>query len=285
MTGLSARLSAAWRLADDHLGLAVVPVLVAFLSFRNVTQVLSAPGIHVGVAFGVPTPVPSVWTAVSLPTQATGGVSVEPAALAAVPVVVLLRGVLASGFLGSLREVAEAGGYDFATNVRRYGVQLLLFEAVSTLLVTGFAVLVGGGLLVGGTGGAGVVAVVGLLAFAVLAYLFWAAPFLIVTRGTDVVAALRASYELSTAGGPYVAYSAGYLGVVVLLSIPTTLVTVNLGIVGVATGAVLFALIGVTLALATLGFVADLDAESVDLGSWDDGRGRSGGGEVGGDRR
>jgi hypothetical protein len=269
MPDLSTRLAAAWRLAGEHAGLAVVPALVAFLSVRNVRRVVSFSGVQFGVAFGLPTPVPSVWTAVSLPTQPTGGVSVEPAVLAAVPVVVLLRAVVAAGFLGSLREVSESGAYDFPANVRRYVVQFLLYDAAATLLVTGSALLIAGGVFAGGVALTGL-AVVGVLGFVALGYLFWAAPFLVVTRDTDVVSALRGSFALATAGGPYLAYSVGYLAVVIALSIPTTLVVVNLGIVGVLLGAVAFAPVGLTLALATVRFVADVDAESVDLGSWDD---------------
>jgi hypothetical protein len=178
--------------------------------------------------------------------------------------------------------VSESGAYDFPANVRRYVVPFLLYDAVATLLVTGSVLLIAGGVFAGGFALAGLAAVVGVLAFVALGYLFWAAPFLVVTRETDLVSALRGSFALATAGGPYFAYSVGYLAVVIALSVPTTLVVVNLGLVGVVVGAVLFAPFGLTLALATVRFVADVDAESVDLGSWD-GEESGDDGSVGGD--
>jgi hypothetical protein len=272
MPDLTTRLSAAWREGRDHLGLAAVPALVALLSFRKIEQVASFTGAHFGIAFGLPTPVPSVWTAVSLPTgtPTPGGTSFDLTLLAALPVAVVVRSVLTAGFLGSLREIAASGTYDFTANVRRYVVGFLLYDAVVTLLGTGSVLLIGGGTLAGGTAVLGIVAVVGLFGFVVLSYLFWATPFLLVTREADLLSAFRGSYALATAGGPYFAYSAGYLGVVVALSVPTTVVVVNPGLAGIVLGAVAFAPIALMLALATLRFVADVDAESVDLGSWED---------------
>lgn len=272
MPDLTTRLSTAWREGRDHLGLAVVPALVALLSVRKIKRVAAFTGAHFGIAFELPTPVPSVWTAVSLPTQTPTpvGAPFDPTLLAVLPVAVLVRAVLTAGFLGSLREIAASGTYDFTASVRRYVIQFLLYHAVVTLLGTGFVLLAGSGTLAGGTAVLGIAAVVALFGVVVLSYLFWATPFLLVTREADLLSAFRGSYALATAGGPYFAYSAGYLGVVIALSIPTTVVVVNLGLAGIVLGAVAFAPIALMLALATLRFIADVDAESVNLGSWED---------------
>jgi hypothetical protein len=270
---LSARLAAAWADALTHLRLALVPAAVALVAVGRIREVVASSGFHAGLTARLPTPVVDVWGFVSLP-GGSGQAVVGPGSLALLPVAVVLRAALGAGLVGSCHAVAATGEYDFLANVRRHLVPFLGYAAVTTLLSTGVALLVAGGVLVGGGGASTALGPLAIPVLLLLGYLFWATPFLVVTRETGLVPAARASLALATDGGRHAAFSAGHLLVVAVASVPVTLVVANGGLVGVLLGAVGVAPVGLTLTLATVVFVADHDPASTSL--WDGQEHRSG---------
>jgi hypothetical protein len=269
----TARLSAAWDDTNGFTELALIPLLAAFLRIDNVAAVLAFEGFHLGVSLGFPTPIIDVWSFVSPPSigsgvRSVGGVAVDAGgslalapALALVPVLALVRAAITAGYLGSIVRALRTGEYDFAASARRHFVPLVGYE---------FAVLAVGLSLVVVALAFGTLAdplvILAIPAYFVLAYLFYAAPYLIVLRDTGLRPALRGSYRLAIDGGPYARFAAAYAAFVALVSIAATVVVVNLGLAGVVLGAAFAAPLGLAANTVTMRFVSELDSESPGIG-------------------
>lgn len=268
MPPFTVRLSRGWSAALDHLPLALVPLVTALLATEKIRRVVGFHGRHVGLRLGLPVGVVDLWQFVSLPGNAAGVgfplPSARPLALVVVPLAVLVQAALAAGYFGSLEGALTAGEFDFPENVRQHFVPFLGYTLIPLVVVLPIAVV---GL--GGPRSVPPLVIVLVPAFVVAAYLFYATPYLVVLRDLGLVDAARRSYQLATAGGPYLRYAAGYAGFVLALSLVTTAVVVNLGLVGVAVGIVALAPVGLAANAATLRFVADVDDGSPSLGGWD----------------
>lgn len=268
MPPFTVRLAAGWRRALEHLPLALVPLATALLATDKVQQVATFHGGHVGIRIGLPVGIVDVWQFVNVPDQAVSVGLPLPDALpllaVLLPVAVVVRAGLAAGYLGSLKSAHRTDSYDFVANVRRHFWPFLAYTLLPLLLVGPLAVL--------GAGDARAMApvvVVLIPAVLVAGYLFYATPYLVVLRDTDLLSALRASYALAVAGGPYFRFALGYAGFVLAGSVVATAVVVNLGLAGVALGAVVTAPVGVACNATTIRFVADVDEASPSLGAWD----------------
>lgn len=261
-----------WRQAIGSLtALAVVPLVTALLSVGNVLRVVGAEvDFHAGIQFGLPAPIVDVWAFVSLPNPAIDLVGpssglVAPFGVAAVAVVV--QGVLAAGYLGSVREGLATGSYGFLANVRRYLVPILAYTAIPGLLGVALLAASSGAITATEVGDtlAPVVVLLAVIALPV-GYLVFATPYLVVLRDCGLVEALRASVGHALSSGAYVRYAIGYALVVGGLSVPTTLLVVNARLVGVLVGTVAAAPIGLAATVATTRFLADLDDAAADVG-------------------
>lgn len=267
MPPITTRLGDGWARALEHLPLSAVPLVTAALATDRMRQILSADGGHLGIRFGLPVDVVDVWTFVSVPNE---GVNVEvglpvglPLAVVLVPVAVVLRAALGAGYFGSIRGALETGNYEFAANARRHFVPFLLYTVAPLLATLPLFVLAAGG----GARALLPVAVILFPAVLLLSYLFYATPYLVVLRETDVVSAARASYSFAVAGGPYARYAVGFGGFVLAASLVVTAIVVNLGPVGIALGVGGGAAMGLACNVATMRFVADIDPASPSLGT------------------
>lgn len=251
----------------EFLPLAAVPMVTAIMATEKIERVVTFDGAHIGPRLGLPVGVVNIWQFVSLPNESVSVGLPLPEALPLVavilPLAVVVQAALSAGYFGSLATALESGTFEFGAGLRRHFVPFLVYTIVPIALVAPVAVL-------GLASGRSVLPVILLLivGFIVAAYLFYATPYLIVLRDTDLLSALEASYDLATAGGPYFRYAAGYAGFVLALSIVATAVVVNLGLLGVAVGVVAGAPVGLACNAATMRFVADIDPESPSLGEW-----------------
>ncbi|WP_435115107.1 hypothetical protein [Halolamina sp. C58] len=244
------------RLAEHGLWrYALVPLLLSALNGRQIRNVLGADyDFHAGISFGVPIPVTDAWSFVSTPTPG-GGVAVGPTALAGVvlfAVGIVLQGVLLAGYLGGLSRGVRGEPPAFGAAIREYWLPFLGFALVL------LAMFLPPALLALGPAGLRGLLVLWLLVFVVGGYLLYAAPFLIVLHDVGLGRALGWSVSLATDGGAYLRYAAAYAVVVLLISVPATLVVANLSILGVLIGIVGLAPVGLVLDTATLVFVGDL---------------------------
>lgn len=270
MPPFTTRLATGWRRALEHLPLALVPFVSALLATEKVERVATFQGGHVGLRLGLPVSVVDLWQFVNVPdeTVSTGLPLPEalPLLVVAVPLAVVVRAALLAGYLGSLEGALRTGSYDFFANVRRHFVPFLVYTLLPLVVVAPLAVL---DLTDGRSVGPAVLVLLPVVLVA--SYLFYAAPYLVVLQRTDLLAALRASYALAVAGGPYFRFALGYAGFVAAVSLVATAVVVNLGLAGVALGAVALSPVGLACNAATMRFVADVDEASPELGRWDDG--------------
>lgn len=271
MPPFTTRLADGWRWGLDHLPLALVPLVSAALATEKIQRIATFRGGHVGLRLGLPAGIVDIWQFVSVPNESVSvGLPLPealPLVLVLLPVAVVVQAALAAGYFGSLAAALESGTYAFAPNVRRHFGPFLVYTLVPLLVVAPLAFLG-----VADARAVPPVLVVLVPAFIVAGYLFYATPYLVVLRGTDIVSAFRASYGLAVAGGPYFRYAAGYAGFVLAVSLVATAVVVNLGLLGVAVGVVAGAPVGLACNAATMRFVADIDPGSPSLGDWNDGR-------------
>lgn len=279
MPGVLTRLATGLDRATDNLALAAVPVVLALLNTNKLLAVTSFDGVHVGFTLGLPVSVVTVWQFVSVPQSGVAvgaGVPVErlPFAVATVPVFLLLKTGLTAGYFGACRNALAGEPYAFLAAVRRYWLPFLVLTALPALLLLPLALgVVGVGSVAGSLGPAALVVVLPILvAVTVFAYLFFATPYLVILRDAGLLAAARRSYALATEGGPYLAYAAGFAGVVLVVSPVATALVVNVPVVGLPAGVVAGGLLGLGANLATMRFVADVDpGSSLDADGADNG--------------
>jgi hypothetical protein len=244
----------------DRLGtllpLALVPFFATFLHFDNIRRATTVSGYHFGATFRFPTAIPTFLTFVSLPNQAAG-VHVSPTLYFA-PLTIIVESLLSAGYLGSVREAIETGGYDFTRNVKDYFLPLLGYTVlvwVVLLLSFGMSVVFAPLLFVV------------LPVMLILSYLFYGAPFLVVVDDCSLGEALRRSNRLAVSNSnvdtTYASFGFGYLLFVFVASLVGTLF-INLGTLGVVLGAVLSAPVALALTVATVEFFIDRQQSSMD---------------------
>jgi hypothetical protein len=239
-----------WNRIRPALVLGLVPALATLLDVGRVLRVVAARGrFDVGVSLQFPAPIADLWTFTQL--DAAGGV--DPASLLLLPVAVIVEGLLAAGYLGSIDDVLAGRPFEFGANVTRYGLRMILYTALWT-------VVTGGLLLVFAALSPVLVLVLGIPVILVVTYLLYGTPYLLVVRDAPLAAALSRSVDYASNGGPYFRYGIGYLFGTAALSILSTLFVVNLGIIGLLLGVGLAATLGLALNTATVGVVRALDA-------------------------
>jgi hypothetical protein len=286
MPGFVTRLSSGLHRAGEHLPLAAVPVVLALLNTEKLLAVATFEGGHVGFKLGLPLSVVTVWEFVSVPTSGVAvhpGLPVDqlPVAVATVPVLLFVQAAVVAGYFGSLRNALDGEAYRFLGNCRQYLLPFLVLTAVPFLALAPIAAgVVGLGAVTGGRAGLAVL-VVGLavVGFAVAGYLFYATPYLLVLRDGGLVDAARRSYALAVEGGPYLAYTLGFAGFVLVVSPFATGFVVNVPVVGLPVGILGGGVLGLAANLTTMRFVADLDSGSSVAAEWETGDGGDHGNE------
>ena len=246
--------------------LLVVPALVTLLSVGDLSTVLErrAVGDHVGVEFTFPVPIGDLWTFVNTPDAGAGSVTVTPPGLvdASVSLYVvllgsvlylLLYGVLAAGYLGSIQAYRRDGEYDFLANVREYAptyVGLTLVILGVGLAAVAFAFVFPPILFL---------AIPVILA---IGYLFWGAWFLVPVADLEAIPALERSYYLAVSESDYVVWTLAHLVIGGVLSLVATPVVVGTSIVGVVLGLAFVVPAGFVLTVASLRVIDDLAGRS-----------------------
>lgn len=276
MPGFVTRLTDGCRRAWSHVPLALVPIVFALLNTNKLDAVLAFDGGHVGVKFGFPFTVVTIWQFVSVPSSGvtvSTGVPLEslPLAAVAVPVLLVVRATLTAGYFGSIRNAIDDEPYDFLDNCRQHFWPFLVLTAVPFLAFLPLAIgAIGASGRPGGVGGPGVALILlALVGFVVAGYLFYATPYLIVLREVGVIEAARHSYSLALTGGPYFTYALGFAVFVLGVSPIATALVVNLPAVGLPIGILGGGFLGLAANVTTMRFVADVDPGSSVASSWE----------------
>lgn len=280
MPEFATRLSDGLDRALDHLPLALVPAALALGNAEKVGAVLGFDGIHVGFRFGTPLSVVSLWEFVTVPNDGVAvhpGVPVETSGvgLLALPVLLVVQMALSAGYFGSLADVVRGRDYEFVANATAFFVPFLLVRLIPLLVTLPLVVLVGGSAAGGVPAGALALLFLALPVAVALSYLFYATPYLVVLRETDLLSAARGSYALAMDGGAYFRYFVGFGLFVLVVSPVATVLVVSIPGLGLVVGLVGCSVLGLAANLATTRFVADVDP-AVPSTTWTDGGGTAG---------
>jgi hypothetical protein len=232
--------------------------------------------VHVGFRLGLPASVVTLWQFVSVPQS---GLNVDPGLpLSALPLVVVtaptvlaVKAFLAAGYFGSVAERLTTGQYRFVHHATRCFLPFLVLTALPVVVFVLPALWLGElGAVTGEPATLFPFLVVGLVVIVVVAYLFYATPYLLVLRGSGLTDAARGSYGLALDGGPYLAYSAGVALFVLAVSPVASAVVASVPVFGLPLGLAVGSVLGLAVNVATMRFFADLDPDSPTVGEWPD---------------
>lgn len=258
MPSFGERLADGWARAGEITALAAVPFVLSLTNLDAIAAIAAHDGFHISFKASLPFSVMTVWQFVDPPRS---GVFVHAALpgsppLAGVAVVLLavLHALLSAGYFGRMADHVTGRDRTFVDCVRAHSRPFLVLVALPYLLFVPLAGPVEG-------------AVVGLVVLAipllfVLAYLCYAAPYLVALRDTGVVEALRGSFRLAVDGGPHLRYTLGFAGLVFVVSPVMSVVVVNVPGVGLLVGIAAGAYLGLVCNVTTMRFVADIDPET-----------------------
>ncbi|WP_254535796.1 hypothetical protein [Halomarina litorea] len=259
-------LSDSWERTRPARGLVVVPFVWSLLQVGQIFRAVGSDRV-LDVAFPFPKAVVGLWSFVNPP--APDGFSVA-GPLWVLPFALVAEGVLAAGYLGSLEQTFRTGRYDFVANARRYVVDLLVYAVLVALV---------GFLVVAAALASGILGLlVGVPLFLLAGYLFYAAPFLVVTEDRSIGSALRRSYRLAVAGGEHLAFFVKYLVVGAVVSVPVSLLAYTAGVGGILLASAVAAPVGFAFSATTLAFLRGDRARGRRVDTGFDGR-TAGGGE------
>jgi len=126
----------------------------------SIRQVLTYDGAHIGIKFGVPASVVTIWQFVSLPgSGVTANVGLPlsaPFAVVVIPGVLVLRAGLSAGYFGTIAAELLGRHEGFAMSVLAYFVPFLVITALPYVILVplalgllGFGSLGEGGAIVG----------------------------------------------------------------------------------------------------------------------------------------
>lgn len=238
--------------------LALVPLFTGLSRWSDVVATATRAGQRVSVNFGFPYPPADLWTFASPPDSGVRGEVVDVPmvveygllanVIATALVVLVVRGLLVAGLLGSVDQFLVEERYEFGRNVRRYGLRILGYQAVvlGTMLV-----LAGIGLV------SPVLLLVVIPFVVVLGYVFYLTPYLIVVEDRATIDAFRRSARLTTDRIPAALFFLYYVALVAVASVPLSLV-LNVGMTGVLLAATAASLLGLVLTAFAVRFTRDL---------------------------
>ncbi|KAB1187510.1 MULTISPECIES: hypothetical protein [Haloferax] len=179
-----------------------------------------------------------------------------------------MKAALAAGYFGSIKSQLTTGEYDFVASARSYFAPFFVLTIVPFVVVLPFALRIG---LNATTLPTDFVAIIGvfIVLFFISVYLLYATPYLVVLRDTSLLEAIRGSVSFAVRGGPYLSYFLGYGGFVLFISVFASAFVVTVPVIGLVGGIIGGGVLGLAMNITTMRFVADIDPESPDIGSWD----------------
>ena len=241
------------------LPLALVPLATALFRARD----LLATGRTAGVSLRASFPVYryDLWSFVDAPRG--GGVTVSlpfgsvdplPLLLPLIGAYVVVSGALSAGYFGSIAAGITTGRYDFVAAVRRFGVRMILLEAlvVAALAALFLPLLVVPPLFV-----------VAVLAALVASYLYFPTVYVLALEDRGIESAARRARELVDRHRP-LGFFLAVAVVTALCSVPVSLLA-HAGPLGAVAAAIVAAPLGLAFNVATALKVAEMaDVDTVE---------------------
>lgn len=234
----------------DSLDLALVPIVATILSFSKIARALEAGGGG-GMTFPFPAGLPTLWTYVSLPNGAAGGVAGPIALISFFPLFVLgllATSALEAGFLGSLSRRIDDEPIDPIESARRFTLRIVGVNLLRVAIVVIVLPLM-------------VLPPLAIIVVLVLSYLTYGLPFAFVSQDAGVRAALGQSVNHALAGGRYATFGFGHMVIGAIASFALTGLVLNGGLAGVLLGALVVAVPAVFVATYGLLLFRELSNE------------------------
>jgi hypothetical protein len=246
----------------SHLGrllpLAFVPLATALFRARELFATGSVNGVSLRASF--PVYRYDLWSFVDAPR---GGASVSlpfgsldplPLLLPAIGAYVVVSGVLSAGYFGSIADGITTGRFDFVAAVRRFGVRLILLEA---LVVVALAALFVSLIVVPP------LFAVAIVAALVVSYLYFPTVYVLTLEDRGIRSAAVRARDLVDRGRP-LGFFLAVAVVTALCSVPVSLLA-HAGPAGAVAAAVVAAPLGLAFNVATALKVAEMaDVETVE---------------------
>ena len=234
------------------LPLALVPLATALLRARDLLATGRTNGFSLRASF--PVYRYDLWSFVDAPRGDGLTVSLPFGSLDPLPLLVpligayvLVSGALSAGYFGSIAAEITTGRYDFVASVRRFGVRMILLEAlVVVALAAVFLPLVVVPPLF----------VVAILAALVISYLYFPTVYVLVLEDRGIESALRRARDLVDRHRP-LGFFLAVAVVTALCSVPVSLLA-HAGPLGAVAAAIVAAPLGLAFNVATALKVAEM---------------------------
>jgi len=245
--------SRACGLFKGLLHLILINIILSFLNFSEIIRVITFRGIHFGLKITFPTSIHVLWDFVSTPLTKsiyTGGFIGIILSITTL----LLSALLAGGYIGViLRELNLKKPMKFIEYSVRYFPHILVYE----VLIYALSLLLSFSLFI-----SSVIFISTIFLFFILIYFIYATPFIIVIKDLSMINALRESMYLATKKS-YIIYTLLYVSITLVISIPITLITVNLNILGIIIGSIIASIPSLILTIATTLMVIDISKYTI----------------------
>lgn len=234
------------------LPLALVPLATALFRARDLLAAGRANGVSLRASF--PVYRYDLWSFVDAPRGDGVTVSLPFGAVDQLPLVVpllgayvVVSGALSAGYFGSIADEITTGRYDFAAAVRRFGVRIILLEALVILaLAAVFLPLIVVPPLFA----------VAILAALVVSYLYFPTVYVLVLEDRGIESAARRARELVDEHRP-LGFFLAVAVVTAVCSVPVSLLA-HAGPGGAVAAAVVAAPLGLAFNVATALKVAEM---------------------------
>ncbi|ELZ02960.1 hypothetical protein C482_04866 [Natrialba chahannaoensis JCM 10990] len=162
----------------------------------------------------------------------------------------LIASVIAAGYIGGLDRRLRGEPVAIAALVKQYTPPFFVYH----LLVFGAFLLAIPLMLVSPA-----LVLLAIPVIFVLAYLFYATPFLLVVADTPVIEAFRQSARHALAGGPYFKFALWHVVVGLIVSIPLSLFVSTVPVIGFGLALIVGVPLSFVLTAATVSFCQELD--------------------------
>ncbi|ELY98084.1 hypothetical protein [Natrialba asiatica] len=211
-------------------------------------------GSYGGTETGIDVPIDTPFETIVLSPDSIGGATLGTIGVLLV-VYTVLASMVAAVYIGGLDRRLRDEPIAVAASLVRYTPRFILYHAALfglVLLAVPFALI------------SPLLLVLAIPVVLVLAYLFYAAPFLFVVADARFLDALRRSYEFATDGGAYLRFALWHAGIGIAVSLVLSVLVSAIPVLGVVVALAVTVPLSLVLTAATVSFCRELvDSEAI----------------------
>ncbi|RLG84068.1 MAG: hypothetical protein DRO40_02575 [Thermoprotei archaeon] len=244
--------SKGYEIAKRVIVLIIINIIVSLLNFNAIARISSFHGIHFGVKLTFPKIILDLWDLVSLPRKGFEimGVSIVPNTSLLMVIVYLIIYIILYSFLSYayLVYILKNGlGEPVGAGLNRV-LDLIIYSLI--FLFIGLAMISFASLHPS-------LLVVSIFILLIITYFIYAAPFIVVSLDKDVFESINISIKLAKTD-TYFKYTLVYVLIIIIASIPATILVVNMKIIGLLLAIIPISFLGLVLTVSTELVIKDL---------------------------